>query len=364
VALTLSATVLLVLVAVGGEALLGGGGPGSSSGTSASPPILQIPLGDIAAPPTQVAIVPAVSDVAKTCAIGTPADPYPTEQLPYGYEAPDLWGLGSGSVGVDTLCYAGGTSGVVTNVADFTDVGGASGVLAFPHLEYGQDLWGGSPGTMAEGFDLPETVADATHQPMWLTNTYSIHDVGSAAYDYVWDNFLSTYEATPTNYSGPGNYSLEVMLWMSTGYEGSPFAYHPIDASTRLPTLINSTLSEQPWEFSYFCQGYRDHELTALFFYNGTDGGIGVSSRTVGVSFSAALLALNKMIAASKESCWSYPANSDGKLYLDNLNLGSEFLTPYPSPYFGTAVFNWTMSSMCFRFPPADHVTAGTVSCS
>jgi hypothetical protein len=356
----MSAIVLVVTVAVWGDAVPGVPGLGST----AAPSTLQPPLGDGATLPTQVSLVPSIRDVGQRCAIGTPADPYPVSQLPYGYEAPDLWGLGSGSVGVDTLCYSGGTSGVVTNVADFTNVGGASGVLAFPHLEYGQDLWGGSPGTMAPGFGLPETVSEATHAPMWLTNHYAISDKGSAAYDYVWDNFLSTYEATPGNTSGPGNYSLEVMVWMSTGYEGNPFAYHPIDASMRIPTLINSTLSEQSWDFSYFCQGYRDHELTALFFYNGTAGGIGVRDRTFGVSFSAVLLGLNRMIRDAKESCWSYPANSDSKLYLDNLNLGSEFLTPYPSPYYGTAVFDWTMSSMCFRFPSASHVTAGTVSCA
>ena len=313
--------------------------------------------------PSSVSIVPAVRAVPETCANGTPSNPFPVSFLPYGYETPNLFGLGNGSVGTDKLCYTGGVHGVVTNKVHFSDVGGAGGVLGFPHLEYGQDLWGGSPGKMEAGFKLPEKDSVATHQGMWLTNHYSIHDTGAAAYDYVWDNFLSTYVPTPANVSGPGNYSLEIMLWMTTGYESSPWDYFTFDGVTHLPTLINTTLRSEEWDFSYFCQGYDNNELTVLYFYNGTGGAMNTTARTFGVNFSAVLLNVNQMIHRSGESCWSYPANSDSKMYLDDLNLGSEFLTPYPSPYFGTATFSWTVSSMCFRFPTGAP-TVSSVSCS
>lgn len=363
------AVALAVIGTVGLYAgVLGSRSPGGSGdGLSGAMPIGALASGPgselSVAPPSDVPIIPAYELAPETCANGTPANPFPVAYLPYGYETPNLYGLGSGSVGRDHLCYTGGSSAVVTNKVDFRSVGGAGGVLGFPHVEYGQDLWGGSPGTMAPGFVLPERESRAAHQGLWLTNTYAIHDRGAAAYDYVWDNFLSSYVPTPANTSGPGNYSLEIMLWMTTGYESSPWDYFPYEGSTDLPTLINANLSSQPWSFSYFCQGTNDNELTVLYFYNGTGGMVNATSRTFGVNFSAVLTNVNSMIHRADESCWSYPANDDSKMYLDDLNLGSEFLTPWPSPYYGTAVFHWTLSSMCFRFPRGPP-TVSSVDCS
>jgi PKD repeat protein len=314
--------------------------------------------------PSTVTIVPATIGAPETCANGTPSNPFPVSFLPTGYETPNLFGLGSGSQGLDDVCYTGGTAGEVSNEVNFSNVGGAEGVLGFPHVEYGQDLWGGSPGNMSPGFELPEPVSSATNSSLWLTNTYSINDSrGSAAYDYVWDNFLSSYIPNPGNVSGPTNYSLEVMLWMSTGLEGSPFTYFPYEGTASLPTMVNTTLSNQPWDFSHFCQGTNNNELTVLYFYNGTGGAMNASGRTLGVNFSAVLFNLNQMIRANGITCWSYPNNNDAKMYLDDLNLGSEFLTPFPSPYYGQAIFNWTLSSMCFTFPEGTP-TVGSVSCS
>jgi len=334
--------------------------PGSAATVSAS--TASRVVSTLAATPSVVRIIPSHVTAPETCANGTPSNPFPVSFLPYGYETPNLYGLGNGGVGHDHICYTGGLRGSVTNGVDFSNVGGAGGVLAYPHVEYGQDLWGGSAGTMAPGFVLPETDSAAKHQGLWLTNTYAVHDTGAAAYDYVWDNFLSSYIPNPGNVSGPGNYSLEVMLWMTTGYESSPWDYFTFDGATRLPTLINTTLSNQSWDFSYFCQGYNDNELTVLYFYNGTGGGMNTTARTFGVNFSAVLSNVNTMVHRSGEACWSYPANNDDRLYLDDLNLGSEFLTPYPSPYYGTAVFHWTISSMCFRFPRGTP-TASSVGC-
>lgn len=319
-------------------------------------------VGSRATLPSMVPIIPSYRVTHKICADGTPSNPFPVSFLPYGYETPNLFGLGNGSVGSDKVCYTGGSAGVLTNRVHFSSVGGAGGVLGFPHVEYGQDLWGGSPGKMAPGFKLPELDSRAVDQNMWLTNTYSIYDKGRAAYDYVWDNFLSSYVPTPSNVTGPGNFSLEIMLWMTIGYESSPWNYFTYDGSTSLPTLINATLSSQPWDFSYYCQGTDNNELTVLYFYNGTGNAMNTTSRTFGVDFSAVLVNVNEMIHRTNESCWSYPANSDAGMYLDDLNLGSEFLTPWPSPYYGTAVFHWTISSMCFRFPRGAP-TVSTVSC-
>ncbi len=328
-----------------------------------SAPALRVgPLG-AGSPSARVTLVPSPNGTPEICANGTPSDPFPVSYLPYGYETPNLFGLGSGSSGTDDVCYSGGGAGAVSNVVNFSNVGGAEGVLGFPHVEYGQDLWGGSPGNMSPEFELPEPVATATNSSLWLTNTYSINDsLGSAAYDYVWDNFLSSYVPTPANVTGPGNFSLEIMLWMSTGQEGSPFTYFPYEGVAELPTLVNSTLSDQPWDFSHFCQGTNDSELTALYFYNGTQGAMNASARTLAVNFSAVLVNLNQMIQSAGVSCWSYGPNNDANLYLDDLNLGSEFLSPFPSSYYGQAVFNWTLSSMCFTFPQGTP-TAASVSC-
>jgi PKD repeat protein len=315
--------------------------------------------------PSTVTIVPPAGGAPEICANGTPANPFPVSYLPYGYLTPNLFGLGANdSAGFDDICYTGGAGGAVSNDVNFSSVGGAEGVVGFPHVEYGQDLWGGSPGNMSPGFQLPETVSNATNSSLWLTNSYSVNDtLGAAAYDYVWDNFLSSYVPNPGNISGPTNYSLEVMLWMSTGLEGSPFTYFPDEGSTSLPTLINTTLSDQPWDFSSFCQGTDNSELTLLYFYNGTGGAMNASSRTFGVNFSAVLLNINQMIRNAGISCWAYPHNNDVNLYLDDLNLGSEFLTPFPSPYYGQAIFNWNLASMCFTFPHGTP-TVSSVSCA
>jgi len=315
-------------------------------------------------PSTTVTVVPPAGGAPETCANGTPANPFPVSFLPHGYLTPNLFGLGAGSSGLDDICYTGGRGGVVSNNVNFSSVGGAQGVVGFPHVEYGQDLWGGSPGSMSPGFVLPEPVSNATNSSLWLTNSYAVNDSrGAAAYDYVWDNFLSSYVPNPGNTSGPTNYSMEVMLWMSTGLEGSPFVYFPYEGTTSLPTLINATLSDQPWDFSHFCQGTDNSELTVLYFYNGTGGAMNTSSRTFGVNFSAVLLNINQEIRANAISCWGYPNNNDVHLYLDDLNLGSEFLTPFPSPYYGQAMFDWTLSSMCFTFPEGV-ATVTNVSCA
>ena len=315
--------------------------------------------------PAPVTIIPPTGGAPEICANGTPADPFPISFLPYGYITPNLFGLGSGSSGLDDICYTGGDQGVVSNVVNFSSVGGAEGVDGFPHIEYGQDLWGGSPGNMSPSLVLPETVSNATNSSLWLTNSYSVNDsAGGAAFDYVWDNFLSTYVPNPDNVSGPGNFSLEIMLWMSTGLEGSPFTYFPDEGTASLPTLINASLSDQPWDFSHFCQGGPDNnsELTVLYFYNGTGDAMNASGRTLGVNFSAVLVNVNQMIRSAGITCWGYANNNDADMYLDDLNLGTEFLTPFPSPYYGEAFFHWTVSSMCFTFPQGTP-TPDSVSC-
>jgi len=330
-------------------------GPPQGAEERANPP---------ASAPATVTIVPPSGGAPEICANGTPSNPFPVSFLPYGYLTPNLFGLGAGSAGLDNICYTGGTGGVVSNDVNFSSVGGAEGVVGFPHVEYGQDLWGGSPGNMTAGFQLPEPVSNATNSSLWLTNSYSINDsLGAAAYDYVWDNFLSSYVPNPGNTSGPTNYSMEVMLWMSTGLEGSPFTYFPDEGSASLPTMINTTVSDQPWDFSHFCQGTDNSELTLLYFYNGTGGAMNASSRTFGVNFSAVLLNINEMVRSAGISCWGYPNNNDVNLYLDDLNLGSEFLTPFPSSHYGQAIFNWNLTSMCFTFPVGTP-TAANVSCA
>lgn len=336
-------------------------GPSSTSGGHEGPAFARAANPDL----SPVTLVPPAGGAPEICANGTPSNPFPVSFLPYGYITPNLFGLGSGSSGLDDLCYTGGADGVVSNVVNFSSVGGAEGVDGFPHIEYGQDLWGGSPGNMSPNLVLPETVSNATNSSLWLTNSYSVNDSeGGAAFDYVWDNFLSTYVPNPNNTSGPGNFSLEIMLWMSTGLEGSPFTYFPYEGTASLPTLVNASLSDQPWDFSHFCQGGPDNnsELTVLYFYNGTGDAMNASSRTMGVNFSAVLLNVNQMIRSADVTCWGYADNSDAQMYLDDLNLGTEFLTPFPSPYYGEAFFHWTVSSMCFTFPEGPP-TANSVSC-
>ena len=360
IVLVLAAAVVLSLAGFYGlewrSAQTGGQAGASPLPTNSTPP----DSGSTAAS-SDVPIVPAPSASPDTCANASGSDRYPKTMLPYGVEEPDLWGLNAGTVGTDQLCYSGSPDGSITNTANFSNIQGATGVLAYPHIEYGQSLWGGSPGTQAQGFVLPEPESEAVDQGLWLTNTYSVHDAGGAGYDYVWDNLLTSYRANQSN-TGPGNFTLEVMLWMATGYEVSPWAYLPYGGSVSLPTLVNTTLSYQSWDFSYRCQGPANNELTVFFFYGGDDSAPNVTNRTLGVSFSSVLVVVDQMIEQDHESCWSYPANQDSPMYLDDLNLGAEYQQPQPAASPEAVSLDWTISSMCFRLPQGVP-TVPAVSC-
>jgi hypothetical protein len=152
------------------------------------------------------------------------------------------------------MCYDSG-SGSLFAYANWSRVGPGGGWFSYPTVAYGVDTWaytaGGRPTYTHQGsaFELPQPVSSVTGEDVWTTVNYSFHAPSASdtdGYDFSLDDFFT--DGIPSEFEhGP---FVEVMIW---------FAHHITYPTTftpwAAPTLVNSSVSVQPWSVGYWCHG-------------------------------------------------------------------------------------------------------------
>jgi hypothetical protein len=311
--------------------------------------------------PSTVEIVPSASFTAQNaeeCAIGTPqtsATRFANATLTFGNESADLWDLSSSAIGSASLCYETPNSGPIEHVAvSLSQVSlhdPTQSVAGYPSIEYGVCPWGeGHPPPRSPSYNLPLEASGGLINPVWPVASYSITPSNSAGTDFAYDIWLTPWAApsaagfTCQTSNAPQNpaFYLEVMVWLN--WNGQSPACTGTSCSGGIPgnfeTLTNvgsgATLSSQPYSAFQACHPYGDtisYELTNLQ---------SVTMATVGLDLQTIIGDAIALASGCNNDPFSTPIAS---FYLDQIDLGEEFLAPSSSTQ--TVTFGWDLSSYC-----------------
>jgi hypothetical protein len=284
------------------------------------------------------------------CIVGTPGVPRPVYPLDFGTYQGNTYSVPAGTVGHVGMCY-GAQSGALFAYANWSHVGGNGGWFSYPQLTYGVANWAGADSTytnQSAAWILPQQVSQIAGEGIWTVLNYSFHAPPADAtggYDFSLDDFF-TDTLPPEFQQGP---FVEVMVW---------FAHHITYPNSFVhwaaPTLVNSTVSLEPWDVGYWCHGVDNGSSANVSFDFSYDGQAtsGTSAGTLGVNLSLILSEVEHLMPSV--SCWTGPTSGFSNFYLDEANLGSE------DGALGGADFNynWTVTQYCFQ----THVTNASTS--
>jgi hypothetical protein len=304
--------------------------------------------------PSLIEVLPS-HGTRSSCIVGTPGVPRPVLPLANGTFQANTYSVPNGTAGHVGMCYDEG-AGSLFAYANWSHVGGSGGWFSYPQVTYGVDNWDGARSTytnQSPSWILPEEVSQVADQDVWTVVNYSFHAPPSTdtdGYDFSLDDFF-TESLPPVFEHGP---FVEVMVWFA-----HHITYPPEFSSWSAPTLVNSTVSDQPWAVGDWCHGTDNSTNANVSFdysYDG-QGSAGLASGTIGVNLSLILADVEERMTSV--SCWTGPTNGFSKFYLDEANLGSE-----DGALGGTSYnYNWTVSSYCFD-TGVTNPTAANLSCT
>jgi len=296
------------------------------------------------------------------CIVGTPGVPRPTLSLQNATLQANTYNVPAGTTGHVGMCY--GSDGSLFSYANWSEVGSAGGWFSYPQVTYGVNFWDGPYSTYTPQSSLwpvPATVASVVGSDIWVTTNYSFRAPSGAdtdGYDLSLDDFFTEHES-PEFEVGASDPFVEVMVWFAH-HISYPEHFLPWSA----PTLVNSTVSVEPWSVGYYCHGADNSTNANMSFDFSFEGqsSNGLVSATVGVNLSAVLAEVEQLMPAV--SCWTGPTNEFSDFYLEEANLGSE-----DGALGGTSFnYNWTIYDYCFHIGggPAlpDHLSCGAPSSS
>ena len=288
------------------------------------------------------------------CIFGTPGTPRPTLDLDNGTFQANTYDVPNGTVGHIGMCY-GASTGAMFAYANWSHVGDPGGWFSYPQVTYGVNDWLGAYSTYTNQSSLwvqPQSVAQVTNESVWAVLNYSFEAPPAAdvdGYDFSIDNFL-TETLPPLFEEGP---FVEVMVWFAH-HVTYPFEFVHWEA----PTLVNSSVSVQPWDVGYWCHGVDNSSNANVSFdfsYDG-QGSKGLAAGTIGVNLSLLFSEVETLMPSV--TCWTGPTDGFSQFHLDETDLGSE-----DGAVEGTSFnYNWTVDDYCFRVHVTDP-TAGTLDC-
>jgi hypothetical protein len=301
---------------------------------------------DVAAPtrrsvppgPAEIPVLPSAGS-ASSCIVDELGEPRPTLNLEYGTLQANTYDVPSGTTGHAGMCYDAST-GALFSYANWSAVGSAGGWFSYPQVAYGVDEYLGARTTYTPqdpAWALPQSVATTVNESLWVTANYTLRAPPAAdvdGYDLSFDNFFS--QGLPPRFEAGPFVEVEILLAHNLSY---PSEWLPW--STR--TLVNDTVSVQPWDVAYWCHG-TDNASNANISFDfsyGTQATHGLAAGTIGVNLSAILVEVEHLMPAA--SCWTGPLHGFSQLYLDEQDLGSE-----DGALGGTSFnYNWTVSAYC-----------------
>jgi hypothetical protein len=290
--------------------------------------------------PTEIDLLPS-AETKSHCIVDTPGAPRPTLNLHNGTFQANTYSVPSGTTGHVGMCYN-ATAGTMFAYANWSHVGGSGGWFSYPQVAYGVNYYAG-PATnytnQSPAWVLPQTVASTVNESLWVTTQYDLKAPGPSdvtGYDLSLDDFIS--QGLPPRLEAGPFVEVEIFLAHNISY---PFSW--VHWST--PTLVNTTLSTQPWDVAYWCHGTDNGSNANISFDFSFEGQAtqGLAQGTVGVNLSAMMGEVEGLIPEA--SCWTGPAAGFSQFYLGEEDLGSE------DGAVGGASFNynWTVSTYCLH---------------
>jgi hypothetical protein len=293
-------------------------------------------------PSNEVQVLPSKA-TSPGCIVGTPGVPRPTFQLQNGTLQANTYNVPSGTIGHVGMCYGG--DGSLFGYANWSHVGSAGGWFSYPQVTDGVNFWDGAYSSYTPQSSLwavPTTVSSVVGSDLWVTTNYSFRAPNASVtdgYDLSLDDFFTEHES-PEFEIGASDPFVEVMVWFA---HHITYPNHFLSWSTS--TLVNSTVSVEPWSVGYWCHGAGNSTNANMSFDFSFEGqsSSGLSAATVGVNLSAILSEVEQLMPAV--SCWSGPTGGFSSFYLEEANLGSE-----DGALGGTSYnYNWTIYQYCFH---------------
>lgn len=226
--------------------------------------------------------------------------------------------------------------------ANWSHVGAAGGWFSYPQVTYGVNYYLGARTNytnQSPSWVLPQTVSATVNESLWVTTQYDLRAPNATdvdGYDLSLDNFFSL-GLPPELEVGP---FVEVEIFLAHNIS---YPFHWVHWSA--PTLVNATVSVEPWDVAYWCHGV-DNGSNANISFDFSYGGQnthGLAEGTLGVNLSAMLAEVESLMPAA--SCWKGPTSGFSQFYLGEEDLGSE-----DGARGGTDFnYNWTVSTYCFH---------------
>ena len=300
--------------------------------------------------PAEIDLLPSPG-TRSSCIVDILGEPRPTLALDNGTFQANTYDVPSGTSGHVGMCYN-ATSGSMFSYANWTKVGTGGGWFSYPQVAYGVNEYDGSRTTytnQSPAWTLPQSVASTVNESLWVTSEYAVRAPSPAdvdGYDLSLDDFFSS-GPWPEFEVGPF-VEVEIFLAHNISY---PFHW----AHWSAPTLVNSTVSVEPWDVAYWCHGTDNGSSANISFDFSYDGQAthGLSVGVLGVNLSAMLVEVEDLMPQA--SCWTGPLDHFSQLHLDEEVLGSE------DGALGGASFNynWTVSLYCLHTRVATPTLAG-----
>ena len=304
--------------------------------------------------PTEIDLLPS-SGSHSACIVDTPGTPRPILGMHYGALQANTYNVPTGTVGHAGMCYN-ATTGSLFSWVNWSKVGSAGGWFSYPQVAYGVNVYDGALTTytnQSAAWALPQTVASAVNESLWVTASYELRAPGASdvdGYDLSFDDFLS--QGLPPTLEGPPPFvEVEIFLAHNISY---PSKWVPWS----MPTVVNGTLQSEPWDIAYWCHGVD----------NGTNGNVsfdlsyggqathGLQAGTLGVNLSAVLAEVEALMPGA--TCWTGPTGQFSQFYLGEEDLGSE-----DGALGGVSFnYNWTVSSYCLH-THVNSTAARTLAC-
>lgn len=282
------------------------------------------------------------------CAAATSSAQNGTVTLPLqdGSLDPSTFNVPPNTTGRNAVCYE-PASGSVYGYTNWTDVGAGTNKtggawFSYPEVSYGVNDWAGAYSTythQSPPWELPQPVSAVTGENVWFTTSFSINPPRTSnitGYDLSFDDFL-TQSLPPEFEHGP---FVEVLVLIAHDIH-YPFEWTPWSTAT----LVNSTVTDAPWDVGYWCHAVHNASnasVTFDFAYD-TQASPGLYSGTLGVNLSAVLAEVVSLMPGV--TCWTGPTHGFSGFDLDQANLGAE-----AGALYGHGLdYNWTLSDYCIH---------------
>jgi hypothetical protein len=290
-----------------------------------------------------VHILPS-SGTKSQCISQAPSQPEALLPLQYGVLQTNVYAPPNGTAGSVGMCYDAG-SGSLSNFVNWSAVGGKGGWFSYPQVVYGVNQFEGPTDTYTgqlPNWMLPQSEASIARGGVWVTSSYDYNEPSgntSTGDDISFDNYL-TPGSTPTWKTQPW---VEVLILLDHEIWSYPSAW----ANWSMPTLVNSTISVEPWAIGYWCHGAKNGtngNITFDFSYGGSPRVVrGLAEGTLGVNLSAVLDEVDAMLPSA--SCWSGTSST-----FPTFNLGQEVYGAEAGVHTNSSfTFNWTISQYCIH---------------